>query len=221
MPGYTFQWRAVSRYVPDLLAGAWVTIELAVLSMVFGCLIGIALAFLKDSRNRALKASAIAWIEVARNTPALFQIYFLYFGFGSLGIFIDSYLALLLGIVFNNAGYLAETFRGGLRAIPETQVRAARSLGMPPLQAFHLVVMPQLFRIVFNPLTNQFVWAVLMTSLGVVVGVNNDLIGVTQDLNVRTFRTLELFAMAAVLYYLIARAITLSARLLARRLFSY
>jgi polar amino acid transport system permease protein len=70
-------------------------------------------------------------------------------------------------------------------------------------------------------MTNQMVWAILMTSLGVVVGLNTDLTGVTQELNVRTFRTFEFFTMAAALYYLITKLVTLSARLLAARLFRY
>lgn len=218
---YTFQWRMMLRYLPDLLGGALVTLEIAVASIVMGSLIGILLALAKDSPFRATQIVAVCWVELARNTPALFQIYFIYFGLGSLGVFVDSYPALLIGITFNNAGYLTETFRGGLRAIPETQLRAARSLGMPQMQAFRLIIVPQLFRIVFNPLTNQFVWAVMMTSLGIVVGVSTDLIGVTQDLNIRTFRTFELFAMAAVLYYLISRVSTLLARFVARRLFNY
>ena len=65
------------------------------------------------------------------------------------------------------------------------------------------------------------VWAVLMTSLGLTVGLASDLAGVTQELNVRTFRTFEFFAMAAVLYYLIAKAVMLGARLVAWRLFRY
>ena len=64
---------------------------------------------------------------------------------------------------FNNAGYLAENFRGALKAIPETQTRAARSLGMSPMQAFRYVVMPQMLRIAFLPAANQMVWAILMT----------------------------------------------------------
>jgi polar amino acid transport system permease protein len=70
-------------------------------------------------------------------------------------------------------------------------------------------------------MTNQMVWAVLMTSLGLTVGLASDLAGVTQELNVRTFRTFEFFAMAAVLYYLIAKAVMLGARLVAWRLFRY
>ena len=67
----------------------------------------------------------------------------------------------------------------------------------------------------------QMVWAILMTSLGVVVGLTTDLTGVTQELNVRTFRTFEFFAMAAVIYYAITKIVTLSARLVAARLFRY
>ena len=125
------------------------------------------------------------------------------------------------GSAFNNAGYLAETFRGALRAIPATQTRAGRSLGMGPIKAFRLIVMPQMFGIAFLPTTNQMVWAILMTSLGVTVGMNTDLAGVTQEINVRSFRTFEIFALAAVIYYLIAKLVTVAARLLAWRMFRY
>jgi ABC-type amino acid transport system permease subunit len=148
-------------------------------------------------------------------------VYILYFGLGSFGLHISSWAALLAGITINNAGYLAENFRGGLKAVPDTQLRAARSLGMSAPQAYRLIVIPQLLRIVFYPLTNQMVWAVLMTSMGVIVGLNNDLTGVTQDYNVKTFRTFEFFAIAAVLYYLIAKLIVAVARLLSWRLFRY
>jgi His/Glu/Gln/Arg/opine family amino acid ABC transporter permease subunit len=218
---YTFHWHQAFQALPAMLGGALVTIEVAVLSMVIGTACGVALALARNTKNRLARAVAAVWIETARNTPALFQIYMIYFGLGSLGIFVDSFPALLVGIAFNNAGYLAETFRGGLRAIPPTQVRAARSLGMSAPQAFRLIVLPQLFRTVFHPMTNQMVWAILMTSLGVVVGLNSDLTGITQELNVRTFRTFEFFVMAAAIYYLITKFVTLSARLVASRLFRY
>lgn len=218
---YTFQWRQAFRALPDMLDGALVTMWIAVLSMVIGVTAGVLLALARNSPSRLLRAPATAWVEVARNTPALFQIYMAHFGLGSFGIYLSPFTALLAGIAFNNAGYLAETFRGALRAIPSTQGRAGRSLGMGAAQAFRLVVLPQMLRIAFLPATNQMVWAILMTSLGVTVGMNSDLTGVTQDLNSRTFRTFELFALAAVLYYLIAKAVMGAARLAARRLFRY
>lgn len=218
---YTFQWRQALQKLPLLLDGALVTLQIALLSMAMGIVFAVILAIARNSKSRWAYAPATVWVEVARNTPALFQIYMAHFGLGSFGIHLSPYVALLAGITFNNAGYLAETFRGALRAIPGTQLRAARSLGMPQIQAFRLIIMPQMFRIAFLPTTNQMVWAILMTSLGVTVGMNTDLAGVTQDINVRSFRTFEIFAIAAVIYYLIAKAVTLGARLLAYRMFRY
>ena len=218
---YTFQWRAAWRALPDMLQGAWVTFETAALSMVFGVLIALLLTVMRAGTHPVLRGFGNGWVSIARNTPSLFQIYILYFGLGSMGLHVSSWLALLAGITFNSAGYLAENFRGGLKAVPETQMRAARSLGMSAFQAYRMIIVPQLLRVVFYPLSNQMVWAVLMTSLGVVVGLNDDLTGVTQDYNVKTFRTFEYFAMAAVLYYLIAKLIVGLARLSSWRLFRY
>lgn len=218
---YRFHWTQVRRALPDMLHGALVTIEIAALSMVLGVILAVLLALAAGSKVRLVRAFSTTWVELARNTPALFQIYMFYFGLGSLGIYLGSLAALVAGITFNTAGYLAETFRGGLRAIPPTQTRAARSLGMGPAQAFRLIVFPQLVRITFYPITNQMVWAILLTSLGVVVGLNYDLSGVTQDYNVKTFRTFEFFVTAAAIYYLLAKFVTVSARLAAWRLFRY
>jgi len=221
MFNYTFHWHQAFRALPDMLWGSLVTVQVAVLSMVLGVAFAVLIALGRMSANRFAYGAATVWVEVARNTPALFQIYMAHFGLGSFGIHLSPWWALLAGITFNNAGYLAETFRGALRAIPPTQTRAARSLGMGPIRAFWSVVLPQMFRISFPPMTNQMVWAILMTSLGLTVGLATDLAGVTQDLNVRTFRTFEFFALAAVLYYAIAKAIMLGARLMAWRLFRY
>jgi len=221
MFNYTFHWNQAMRSLPRMLDGALVTLEVALLSMALGLAFALLLMLMRMSGYRALTALAATRVEVARNTPALFQIYMAHFGLGSFGIHLSPYAALLAGITFNNAGYLAENFRGALKAIPETQTRAARSLGMTQLQAFRMIVAPQMLRVAFLPMTNQMVWAILMTSLGVTVGMNMDLAGVTQELNARSFRTFEFFAMAAVIFYLITKAVTLAARLIAWRLFRY
>jgi polar amino acid transport system permease protein len=221
MFGYTFHWNQAFRALPQMLEGALVTLEIALLSMAIGLACAIALTLFRLSGSRLLDGFATAWVEVARNTPALFQIYMAHFGLGNFGIHLSPYVALLAGITFNNAGYLAENFRGALKAIPPTQARAARSLGMTALQAFRLIVMPQMLRVAFLPTTNQMVWAILMTSLGITVGMNTDLAGITQELNARSFRTFEFFAIAAVIYYVMAKVVTLAARAFAARMFRY
>ena len=218
---YTFQWKQAWNKLPQMLDGALVTMQIAVLSMVIGIVLALMLTLFRQSGNRILSGIATTWVEIARNTPALFQIYMAHFGLAGLGIHLSPYNSLLLGITFNNAGYLAENFRGALKAIPDTQARAGWSLGMSKLGAFRYIVMPQMLRISFPTITNQMVWAVLMTSLGVTVGMNSDLYGVTQDLNALTFRTFELFAMAAIIFYVIVKIIQAGAWLISRRLFRY
>ncbi len=127
---------------------------------------------------------------------------------------------MLLGLSFNNAGYLAENFRGGFKAIPDTQLRAARSLGMTAVQAYTRIIIPQVFRIVYHPLTNQMVWSVLMSSLGMLVGFR-ELTGETQFLASKTFRIFEFFLMTAVVYYVIVKFILAGSRLLSWKLFRY
>ncbi|HEY0214301.1 MAG TPA: amino acid ABC transporter permease [Paenirhodobacter sp.] len=221
MFNYTFHWKQALQKLPQMLDGALITVEVALASMVLGIVLAILLTGCRLSGNRVLSGFATTWVEIARNTPALFQIYMAHFGLGSFGIHLSPFTSLLIGITFNNAGYLAENFRGALKAIPDTQTRAGRSLGMTPVQAFRYIIMPQMLRIAFLPMSNQMVWAILMTSLGVTVGMNSDLYGVTQDLNSLTFRTFELFTIAAVIFYAITKIINLSARLIAARLFRY
>ncbi len=221
MLNYTFHWNQAFKALPQMLDGAVVTLQIALLSMVLGVALALTLTAFRLSGSRILRGFAATWVEVARNTPALFQIYMAHFGLGNFGIHLNPYTALLIGIAFNNAGYLAENFRGALKAIPDTQARAGRSLGMTPIQSFRLIVLPQMLRVAFLPATNQMVWAILMTSLGVTVGMNTDLAGITQELNARSFRTFEFFALAAVIYYIIAKLVTLAARLLAARMFKY
>ena len=221
MFSYAFHWKQALQLLPQFLDGAIVTLQIAVLSMAIGVICAIVLTMFRLSGNLILSSIASLWVEIARNTPALFQIYMAHFGLGNYGIHLTPYTALLIGIAFNNAGYLTENFRGALKAVPDTQARSGRSLGMTSVQTFRLIVMPQMLRVAFLPATNQMVWAILMTSLGITVGMSTDLAGVTQELNARSFRTFEFFAIAAVIYYAIAKVIILAARLLAWRLFRY
>lgn len=213
---YTFHWRPVLRSVPDLLHGALTTLEVSLVSMIAGVAIGLVLALMRMNGGPVLRFLAACWIEVARNTPALFQLFFFGFGLGALGINLPPFLIVLVGLTFNNAGYLAENFRGGFRAVPDTQLRAARSLGMTAPQAYCRVIIPQVLRIVYHPMTNQFVWAVLMSSLGMLVGFR-ELSGDTQFFASKTFRVFEYFAVTAVIYYVMIKAILGLSRLVAWR----
>jgi hydroxyproline transport system permease protein len=215
---YEFHWNIVFQKMPALLQGAFVTLHVSVLSMVLGIVIAVFLAIAKMNNKRPFSYVAVGWIEIARNTPALFQIYMAYFGLGALGIHLSPYMAVLSALVFINAGYLAETFRGGFQSIPDAQYNASKSLGMTSFQTYRYIILPQMFRRIYHPMTNQFVWSILMSSLGILVGMN-ELSGETQRLQSLSFRTLEFFIVTAVLYYIITKLVLMSASLISKRLF--
>lgn len=215
---YAFHWNTVFQKMPQMLHGAFVTLHLSVFAMLIGIVLAVLLAIAKMSSSRIYSLPATIWVEIARNTPALFQIYMAYFGLGAFGIHLSPYFAVLSALVFVNAGYLTETFRGGFQSIPKTQYSASKSLGMNSIQVYLYIILPQMFRRIYHPMTNQFVWSILMSSLGILVGMN-DLSGETQRLQSLSFRTLEFFIVAAIMYFIITKFVLLSAALMSKRLF--
>lgn len=215
---YEFHWNIVFQKFPEMLQGAWVTLHVSVLSMLIGIVIAVFLAIAKMNQVKPFNYAAIGWIEIARNTPALFQIYMAYFGLGALGIHLSPYASVLCALIFINAGYLAETFRGGFQSIPKTQYSASKSLGMTSFQSYRYIILPQMFRRIYYPMTNQFVWSILMSSLGILVGMS-ELSGETQRLQSLSFRTLEFFIVAAIMYFLITKLVLISSSLISKKMF--
>ncbi len=215
---YEYHWNVVWAKMPELLDAAFVTLHVSVLSMFLGIFIAIFLALGKMSDSKMLNYLSGIWIEIARNTPALFQIYMAYFGLGAFGIHLSPYFAVFSALVFINAGYLAETFRGGFQSIPQTQYSASKSLGMTKFQIYRYIILPQMFRRIYHPMTNQFVWSILMSSLGILVGMS-ELSGETQRLQSLSFRTLEFFIVAAVMYYILTKFVLISADLISKKIF--
>jgi His/Glu/Gln/Arg/opine family amino acid ABC transporter permease subunit len=217
---YQFHFGVVWQAMPALLRGAGVTLALAVTTMIGGLVLAFFLAIARRREGGMLRRGAAAWIETARNTPCLFQIYAFYFGLGAFRIFLDAWAATGLALLFNNAGYAAEILRGGLAAVSPNQMKAARSLGLSERQAYISVIAPQVLRLTYFPLTNQFIWSLLNSSLGAMVGLN-DLSGEAMVYQSLTFRTFEFFIVIAVMYFLMAKIILGLARASAWRLFQY
>ena len=218
MDNYEFHWSVVFDAFPQLLTGAYTTVHVSVLSMLIGIVIAVLLALGKMSKNKAFYHISNIWIEIARNTPALFLIYMAYFGLGAYGIHLSPYFSVLSALIFINSGYLAETFRGGFQSIPQTQYSAAKSLGMNSFKVYRYVILPQMFRRIYHPMTNQFVWSILMSSLGILVGMG-ELSGETQRLQSTSFRTLEFFIVAAAMYFVITKLVLFASSLIAKKVF--
>ena len=116
--------------------------------------------------------------------------------------------------------YLTEILRGGIDAVNPSQGRAALGLGMTPLQVYARVIFPQVFRAVFLPITNQIIWAMLGTSLGMIIGLQ-ELTGMTTFLQSQTFRPFEFYLAAALIYLVMVETVLVCARLYARWAFRW
>jgi polar amino acid transport system permease protein len=213
---YTFQWRVVLKQWPQLLNAGLLTLEITVLSILFGLVIAMVLAVLRKSENKATRAMAGVWVASARNTPALLQIYIAYFGLGTFGLHLSPYASVLLAITFNNAGYLTEILRGGIEAIHPSQRQTALGLGLNHFQAYAYVIFPQVLRVVFLPITNQIILAMLNTSMGMVIGLQ-ELTGMTTFLQSQTFRPFEFYFAAAVIYFAMAKMASSAAGMIAAK----
>lgn len=209
MLDYTFQFGQVLPYLPRLLHGALISLELAALSFCGGLLLGTLGAALLTFGQRWVRKLIAVYVSFFTNTPQLVQIYFLYFALPDMGILLSSFTAVLLGMTLNAGAYLTEIQRAGFESRRQSEMEAAEVLGFSRLQQIRYVILPHVARVLFPPLSNQFILMTLGTSMAAVFGVE-ELTGQALNINSTTFRSLEIFSLAAVLYI----AITLIASVL-------
>ncbi len=150
-------WREWKTYLPLLLQGAVVTVKISIISMLLAVVLGLALALLRLYGKTPLRWLATAYIEVMRGTPLLIQLYLIYYGLPNMGIRLDAFSAAIFGLGLNYAAYEAENYRAGIQAIPRGQMEAALALGLTRWQALRRVILPQAFRLIIPPVTNDFI----------------------------------------------------------------
>ncbi len=209
---YTFQYGQVLPYLPYLLGGAWVTLQIAFLAFAGGMVIGLAGALARTSSSPLARRCAGLYVTFFTNTPQLVQIFFIFFALPEFGIQLDSYGAVLLGMTLNAGAYLTEIQRAGVASVRRSEVEAAETLGMSRLQVIRYVVLPHILRVLFPPLSSQYIVMTLGTSMGALFGLE-ELTGRAFNVESRTFRSLEVFSLVAGIY--VALNVAASAVLLA------
>ena len=166
-----FNTKVMARYLPDILSGVVVTIELAVLVVITGILAGLALALLRSLAIRPLNWLIIGVVDVFRSLPPLVVIVLIYFGLPSIEVspsgFVSTWLA--LGLVL--MAFSEEIFWAGITSVAKGQWEAARSTGLSFGQTLLHVVLPQALRLTIPPLTNRTIAITKGTALGTVVAV--------------------------------------------------
>jgi len=200
---YVFQFNVVWDHFPELLHGAWLTIQLSATAMVLGLCVGVVCAYGKASKLRPVRLLVATYVEAIRNTPFLVQIFILYFALPDIGIDVSANTAALLAMTINLGAYASEIVRAGIEAVPRGQIEAARALGLKRLQTFrHVVIFPAL-KTVYPALSSQFILLMLSSSLISTISAV-ELTAITNSLQSTTFRSFEFYFVATGLYLAMA-----------------
>ena len=187
------------RVYPFFLKAALVTIELSVLTTILGLVCGALGTAARLSRHWYLRALGAAYVSVIRGTPALIQLFILYFGGPQIGIQLDAFSAGVIGLGVNIGAYMTETMRGAIIAIDKGQREAARTLGLSRAQAFRKVTLPQALRLMIRPLGVNINALIKGTALVAAIAVV-ELTYTAQRYIGSTYKPFEMFLLSGVLY---------------------
>ena len=205
--GQGWSWPGFTDYLfnPYLLSGAVTTLWLTLAAIAGGLLVGCALALARLSSRRWLNAPAHFYNWVFRGTPLLVQLIIIYTGLPQMGLKLSVIESALLGLILNEAAYLAEIVRGGIQSIPVGQTNAARAVGFSNAQTMRYIVLPQAMRLIVPTLGNSINGLLKTTSITSVISME-ELLRRTQVLIQEKFMVLELFLVAALYYLLMTTA---------------
>lgn len=197
----------ILRTLPILLKGSVMTVELTVITLVLGTLLGIIFALMRLSSNVVLSQISNFYTWIIRGTPMLLQLFFFYYGLPSAGIRLSPFQAAVIGLSLNSGAYMAEIIRGGILSIDKGQFEAAKALGFSYYETMRRIILPQTFKVIIPPVGNEFITILKDTSLVSTIAMV-ELMRSAQQMYASTFKPIEIFATAAVLYLVMTTVFT-------------
>jgi polar amino acid transport system permease protein len=203
----SFDWGAIWDAVPYMLQGTLVTLEISACAMVLGTVIGVVMGLIIVSDLKVLKAVVRAYVYFIRGTPALVQLFLVYFALPRIGLELSSFMSGVVALAFNSAGFIAEIVRAGLQSIDAGQNEAALSIGMTERQSILFILLPQSLRRITPPMTNELITLVKTSSLLSVISVF-ELTRTAQVIIAAKFVPFELYFALAVFYLVIIGALS-------------
>ncbi len=203
--------------IPKLLEGTVVTIELTLIAITMGVLMGIPVALGRVYGNKSIYAFCTFFVEIIRGTPLLTQLFILYFGLPSIGIMLSPFLAAMIGMGINSAAYQAEYFRGAIQSVKKEQLIAAYSLGMKQNQTIRYIVLPQMFRLVIPSWSNELIYLLKYSSMAYMIQAP-EIMSQGRLIASRNFRTFEVFIVVALIYLILVLVLSKILDIMERRL---
>jgi polar amino acid transport system permease protein len=231
-----FRWNVVGDYLfsHQILSGVATTLELTVVAMAIGVVLGVVLALMRLSRNPLVSSSAWLYVWIFRGTPVLVQIIFwsfiaaLYpkinlgipfgpdFIHGDANKLVTPFAAAILALGLNEGAYMSEIVRAGLLSVEEGQSQAAHALGMTPMQTMRRIVLPQAMRVIIPPTGNETISMLKLTSLVSVIAYT-ELLYSAQLIYSRTYQTIPLLIVVSLWYLAVTSVLSVGQYYLERR----
>ena len=203
---------------PQLLRGAWVTVEITSVALVLGCLLGLLVGIGRlNPARRIIYSLCTAYVAAIRGTPLLVQLFLLFFGLPQFGILLPAFFCGVIGLGIYSGAYVSEIVRGSIQSIDRGQMEAARSLGMSYGKAMYNIVLPQALVRMIPPLGNEFI-ALIKNSALVSLLTIHDLMHEGQKIISVSYRSLEVYLAIAVMYFILTGLTTLALRRIEQRL---
>ncbi len=200
---YEWQFDVVWENFPFLLSGVGTTVGLAILSMLAGGVLGMAVALARISRLRILRVPAYCYTELFRTTPIVVQIMWVYWVLPILaGVTLSGFHTGLVALSLNVAAFMAEIYRAGIMSINRGQTEASLALGMTSSQMMQRIIIPQAIIRMIPPMGTMWVSLFKDTAIISAIGVT-ELMFQAQYLAVDTYRPVEIFTVTAVIYFVI------------------
>ena len=217
MGSYDFDWSIVWSSLPTLLHGLVTTLEIAVITIVLSMLLAVPLAVARMARIEIIRWVAQFYIEVFRCTPLLVQLFWIFYALPALtGLTIPGFLSAVIALTANLTAFMAEAYRSGFQAVPKEQIEAGKMLRLSRVQQLQHIIVPQALRqqipVILSLDISLFKDTALVSTIAV-----PDLMFRANTLATESYKALELFSTAAVIYFVIAFPVSLLTSWLERR----
>jgi len=192
---------------PYLLQGLAVTLRISFFDLILALAIGVLVALVRVWRYAPAQAAARVYVDFIRGTPALVQIFFVYYGLPLVGLNLTAPVAGIIALAVNSGAFISEMIRGAILAVDPGQMEAGRALGMSYGRTMLRIILPQTVRPVIPPLTGEFITVIKGSSLLSVISIG-ELTRAGQAIIGSTFRPFEIYAVVALLYLVVCATLT-------------
>ena len=210
-------WTFVQKFTPMYVKAAGLTLRIAALGIVLSMMVGLLCCIVQRFRVPVLRRIVAVYIELARNTPLLVQLFFLYFGLPKVGIKLNSESCAIIGLTFLGGAYMAEALRSGLEAVEISQREAGACIGLTNLQNLRYVILPQALATAIPALCANVIFLIKETSVFSAVALA-DLMYVAKDLIGMYYKTDEALMMLVAAYLVLLLPVSLLFSWIERRL---